>query len=221
VSICGVVLGRTTEQIKSNIMILNDLVDLIEIRFDYSEEELDLNIIKKASKRPLIATNRRYEEGGLREKPLSERLNILIEASQEGYQFVDLELSIPKLEDKISVIRKNGVNILCSYHDFVGTPTIDLMENLHFKAMKAGADKVKIIGTATKKEDNLVYLTYNQRHPGNVSFGMGEEGIISRIISPLMGASFTYASLGDMKSAPGQVSVSKLKEIYQLMGVDR
>jgi 3-dehydroquinate dehydratase type I len=202
-------------------MILNDLVDLIEIRFDYSEEELDLNIIKKASKRPLIATNRSYEEGGLREKPLSERLNILIEASQEGYQFVDLELSIPKLEDKISVIRKNGVNILCSYHDFVGTPTIDLMENLHFKAMKAGADKVKIIGTATKKEDNLVYLTYNQRHPGNVSFGMGEEGIISRIISPLMGASFTYASLGDMKSAPGQVSVSKLKEIYQLMGVDR
>lgn len=132
-----------------------------------------------------------------------------------------MELNIPRLEDKISVIRKNGANILCSYHDFVRTPMIDFMENLHLKAMKAGADMVKIIGTATKKEDNIVYLTYNQRHPGNVSFGMGDEGIISRIISPLMGASFTYASLGDLKSAPGQISVSRLKEIYRLMGFDR
>ena len=219
-SICGVVQGRTMKQTISDIMILNDIVDLVEIRFDYREEELDLKKIKGASRRPLIATNRSYKEGGIREEPLSERLKILIEASEEGFQYVDLELFISGLEDEIKEISKNGTKIIGSHHDFMGTPTIELMENLHLKGRRAGADLVKIIGTATKKEDNLVYLTFNQRHPGNVSFGMGDEGIISRIISPLMGAAFTYASLGDKKSAPGQLSVSRLRDIYRLMGFE-
>jgi 3-dehydroquinate dehydratase-1 len=220
VKICGVVLGKKMEQILSDISIMNELVDLIEIRFDYSEEELDIKIIKEASKVPLIATNRCYEEGGMKKLSLAERIKILLQASEEKYHYVDLELETSEIGEKISRIIENGSKVIGSHHDFVGTPTLKEMEKLHLRGKEAGANIVKIIGTARKKEDNLVYLTFNQRNPGNVSFGMGGEGVISRVISPLMGAAFTYASLREKKSAPGQLSIHRLKEIYKLLGVN-
>ena len=75
---------------------------------------------------------------------------------------------------------------------------------------------VKIIGWTDSIQDNLSYIKFNNEHPGNVSFGMGEKGVTSRILAPLSGALFTYASLDEGKElAPGQVPLSHLREIYR------
>ena len=217
--ICGVVQAKTMEQIFSDIEKLNDLVDLIEIRLDYRKDQLDLAEILRASKKPLIATNRSYEQGGVTKVSSPDRLRVLVRASELGYNFIDIELDCPSLNSVIKSIKDNGGKVIGSHHDFNKTPSLQKMENLLEQGKQAGADLVKIIGTANTDSDNMIYLNFNLRNPGNISFGMGKKGIISRVISPLLGAAFTYASLEDKKSAPGQLSVSSLKKIYSLMGV--
>jgi 3-dehydroquinate dehydratase type I len=217
--ICGVVQAKKMNQILSDIEKLNDLVDLIEIRLDYREEQLDLAEIHRASKKPLIATNRSHEQGGVMKAASSDRLEVLVQASELGYHFIDIELDSPNLNSIIKSIKDNGSKVIGSHHDFNETPSLQKMESLLEKGKKADVDLVKIIGTANTESDNFTYLNFNLRHPGNISFGMGEKGVISRVISPLLGSAFTYASLEDKKSAPGQLSISSLKKIYSLMGV--
>ena len=78
---------------------------------------------------------------------------------------------------------------------------------------------VKIIGWADTVLDNLQYIKFNNEHPGHVSFGMGEKGVTSRIMAPLSGALYTYASLDEGKElGPGQVPLNHLREIYGRIG---
>jgi 3-dehydroquinate dehydratase len=49
---------------------------------------------------------------------------------------------------------------------------------------------------------------------------MGERGKISRLLSPLFGAYFTFASLGQgSQTAAGQMSISEMKTAYTLLGM--
>jgi 3-dehydroquinate dehydratase len=51
-----------------------------------------------------------------------------------------------------------------------------------------------------------------------VIIGMGEQGRILRIVSPYLGASFTYASLEEGKeTAPGQLSMKQMNDIYKVI----
>ena len=59
----------------------------------------------------------------------------------------------------------------------------------------------------------MVKKTLNQKR---IVIGMGGKGKITRIIGPLMGNYLTYASTEFGQSAPGQIEIRKLKEIYNL-----
>ena len=51
-----------------------------------------------------------------------------------------------------------------------------------------------------------------------VAFAMGSLGLPSRILSPLVGGDFTYASIEKgAESAPGQITVADLKKLYQMV----
>ncbi len=60
--VCVSIQSRTTSQTLDEINQVED-ADLMEIRLDYREEELDLGHIAKASNIPLIGTNRRPDQG--------------------------------------------------------------------------------------------------------------------------------------------------------------
>jgi len=54
-----------------------------------------------------------------------------------------------------------------------------------------------------------------------VGIAMGEEGLISRVLSPRAGAAFTFASPADgAETAPGQVSARTLLDLYRLEQLD-
>ena len=87
--------------------------------------------------------------------------------------------------------------------------------------LSAGADICKIVGTSNTPSDNLSYLNLLRENADVeiVSFGMGNAGILSRVLSPLVGGAFTYASVEKgSESAQGQLTISELKEIYRIMG---
>jgi 3-dehydroquinate dehydratase len=49
---------------------------------------------------------------------------------------------------------------------------------------------------------------------------MGENGKISRLLAPLFGAFFTFASLEKgSETASGQISISEMKSAYILLGI--
>ena len=85
----------------------------------------------------------------------------------------------------------------------------------------AGADLCKVVTTARSFGDNITLLKLLHAFPGldMVAFAMGETGRMSRVLSALAGACFTFASAATgCESAPGQVTVAELRELYGALG---
>ena len=115
-----------------------------------------------------------------------------------------------------------GAGVIISFHDFEATPEKELLEEILRDEQSAGADICKIVGTSNTPSDNLTYFNLLRENVDIeiVSFGMGNAGILSRVLSPLVGGAFTYASAETgSESAPGQLTISELREIYRMMGV--
>jgi 3-dehydroquinate dehydratase type I len=213
--ICVSIPAETTDQTIEGILRL-DLADLIETRIDYRKEQLNFISIRKSTNIPLIATNRRIDQGGRAEEPESARIQMLRNAIRAGFEYVDLASNTEDLEKIVSELREMGAKIIVSSHEFEHSLDINQLEKRHYELIKTGCDVIKIIGWAHSYEDNLPYLDYNKRHPGNVSFGMGKMGTISRILAPLAGAEYTYASMDTgLELAPGQIPFKVLRETYR------
>lgn len=196
--------------------------DLVELRLDYMGEMGGLDKVREASPYPLIATCRRKDQGGLYRGSEGDRMGILRYACDEGFEYIDVEVSTPRVEEIIKELRGWGVNIILSHHDFEGTPPRETMMHVLKRGLSLRPEILKIVGTARRYEDNYHYLrlVLECRDLNLVSFGMGRQGIPSRVLSPLMGGSFTYASAVEGAwCAPGQISIAALREIYRLMGV--
>ena len=86
--------------------------------------------------------------------------------------------------------------------------------------VRAKADVVKIVTFAQSWEDNLNVLALipyaTARGQKITAFCMGEKGKMSRVMAPLLGAAWTYASLStDRVSAPGQITVREMRRIWE------
>ncbi len=219
--ICVAVTGHGTEQIIARVGRLRQ-ADLIEIRLDHRMEPIDLSQVRDATDTPLIATNRPEYQGGRSKEDEESRLGELYAACEAGFEYADVELAAPDSGDAVTRVHDLGSKCIVSHHDFEATPTLGELDRMHAGAKSIGADMVKLVGTARCYGDNMVYISYLSVNPGNVSFGMGRHGVPSRVMSPLVGGAFTYASTGEgEESAPGQLTLTKMREIYEAMGVEQ
>ncbi len=193
------------------------MVGLYEVRIDllgqgWAEVALKLG-------KPWIACNRRADEGGQWQKSEDERVEELLKASRLGADIVDIELRTPNLEGIVKVI-KNRAKCLLSWHEMKKTPPFGELKEIIQRQLKAGADICKVVTSAQRLEDNLVHLKLIREFPQAkiVSFAMGPLGFSSRVLSPLVGGEFTYASIKKGKeSASGQITVGDLIEIYDMV----
>jgi len=88
--------------------------------------------------------------------------------------------------------------------------------------MADGPAIVKIVTQAGATVDCLRLLELipyaRRRNQAIIAFCMGRLGKISRIMAPLLGSVFSYAPLEqDAASAPGQLTIHQMKEIYRIM----
>ncbi len=200
----------------------NRLGDLIELRLDFYRE-VDLERFISSTRKPVIVANRPRREGGRYRGDEEKRLEALKKAMEIGTDYIDLEANTETSLLKEVLRRKKGSRIILSYHDFKSTPSQEVLQD-HFDRMsQMGADVVKIVTFARTWEDNLNILSLlsygRKRRKRIIAFCMGEKGKMSRIFSPLMGGEWTYASLARSKiSAPGQLTVRDLREIWRRLG---
>ncbi|NIU85219.1 MAG: type I 3-dehydroquinate dehydratase [Candidatus Thorarchaeota archaeon] len=219
--ICVSINEKNSVNASERVRKLEDLKpDFYEIRFDLMEDTREIELIRNSTDVPLIATNR-LKTGGESDSE-KKRIGLLSDACVKGYEYVDFDINNRGIVKTLNLFRDLGAKLILSSHDFNITPCLSELNKIMNKQVVLGADICKIIGTAKNVQDNLIYLNFLQtNHTTNlVSFGMGGEGTISRILSPVFGGVFTYASAEvGLEVADGQPTISELKKIYQLMRI--
>jgi 3-dehydroquinate dehydratase/shikimate dehydrogenase len=178
-----------------------------------------------------IATCRRKPSGGKFTGSLNSELEILLKAAETGCHIVDLEVESaeqctrPQLAKFRAALRAAGASLMISSHDFTRTRR---PEGLNQTAQRIDAyepDFVKVVTTARNLADNLSVLQMIEDQSLNaqvIGIAMGEEGLISRILSPRAGAAFTFASSSDgAETAAGQIPARTLLDLYRLDQLDQ
>ena len=196
--------------------------NLFELRMDLMGSFEGLAKIREATKLPLIATNRLKGQGGHYEGDERQRVNSLLKACDTGFDYVDLELTTRDLSSVIAEIRLRGIKTILSHHDFLKTPPFIGLKEILSHELAYKPDICKIVGTSRTLDDNFTYLALLQQLQGQrlICFGMGERGRLSRILSPLFGGEFTFASISEgRESASGQVPIEELIKIYRLLRI--
>jgi 3-dehydroquinate dehydratase type I len=194
-------------------------VDLFELRIDLigsGWRELAAHLGKR-----WIACNRRAEEGGGWQGSEADRTAELLSAVAAGASIVDIELATPEVAEVVRRV-KGRADCLLSYHNLKETPAPEMMKDIVRRQLDAGADICKLVTTARNVADNMAVLRLPADFPGKrvVSFAMGDLGNISRVLGPLAGGDFTYASLKEgRESAPGQLTVQQLRSIYGMLKI--
>lgn len=219
VKICTVVTGKNLEEFLNNLKKVQKVSDFIELRVDYIEDLKleDLDIIKKNTIKENIFTCRSLEEGGLFKGSTEELLQIIYRAIELEFNHIDIEVS--KL-DLINISKcKENVKIIGSYHNFKETPNLNNLNDIVKKIADYDFVSIAKLATMSNNSEDTINLTKllinNPADKDLIVLGMGEEGKITRIISPLLGGYLTFASLGECKSASGQINLDELKKIYK------
>jgi 3-dehydroquinate dehydratase-1 len=212
--ICAAIVNKNLEVIKR----VEPFVELFEIRIDLIGNGWQ-ELVKQLNK-PWVACNRIADEGGKWDKSETERIEELLKAVELGASIVDIELGTRNLGEAIQPI-KNKTTCLLSFHDLEKTPPLVRMKDIVQQELDAGADICKVVTTAQRFEDNLAILQLITEFPKIkiVSFAMGPLGFTSRVLCPLVGGDFTYASIEKgQESASGQITVSDLRKLYNMVG---
>ena len=194
-------------------------VEMAEIRLDsclLSDDEI--TDIFGNSDVPLVATCR--ISGTLGADEAERRLKLAAEA---GARFADLEIEAPVQTSKNfqRFCRENGTEIIRSFHDFSGTPDMEMLQKALARCFRYGADIAKIACSCRSEEDaariESLYSLLVEGVPSLqgrlIAFGMGEYGRESRFECLKRGAPFSYAALNDEEAtAPGQWTAAQMRE---------
>jgi len=212
-AICASIINSDIEAIK----VVEPLVELFEVRIDLIGE--GWQDIARQLEKPWIACNRIKEEGGSWQESEARRKEELLKAIQLGASIVDIELAMPNLEKVVPLVKKQA-KCLLSFHNIKQTPPLENLKKIVKQQLAAGADICKVVTCARNAEDNLAILKLIPEFLGVniIAFAMGPIGLPSRILSPLVGGYITYASIEkDAQSAPGQMTVNELHNLYQMV----
>jgi 3-dehydroquinate dehydratase type I len=221
--ICIPIAATTTDSAIEKMESASSLADLIELRIDRIPGA-DLKRLLAARRNPVIVTNRRREEGGGFTGTEEERVELLKEAVRLGADYVDIETATDSTLK--SGLRRDIVGtpakLIVSWHDFSGTPSAEFLKAKLTACMADGPTIVKIVTRAGATADCLRLLELipyaRQKDQAIIAFCMGKPGKISRVMAPLLGSVFSYAPLEpEGASAPGQLTIHQMKEIYRIM----
>ena len=212
-NICASIINSDIEAIKA----VEPLVELFEVRIDLIGE--GWQDIARQLEKPWIACNRTKEEGGNWRESEARRKEELLKAIQLGAGIVDIELATPNLEKVVPLVKKQA-KCLLSFHNIKQTPPLENLKKVVKQQLAAGADICKVVTCAQNAEDNLTILKLIPEFPGVniIAFAIGLIGLPSRILSPLVGGYLTYAAIEKgTQSAPGQMTVNELHNLYQMV----
>lgn len=231
--ICISVMDEKKEDIVAEVKrLVDEKAEMIEWRVDAFEGVESLNAVREVLKELapfvkntiLVFTFRSKEQGGMCSLD-GEKVYDLhqIAAETKVADFIDLEYFYTDNADvEIYKLQKMGAKVITSHHDFYETPSSNVLYMLLEQMKCSNADIVKLAVMPQDAEDVLRLLEetnhFHNRYPMQplITMSMGKLGTISRVSGELFGSCVTFGA-GKNASAPGQVPMSKLKEILEVL----
>ena len=220
--ICTSIYSTTLKELDIRLkQAFNSGSNIVEIRIDYLNSfEIDKlkNIISSYLDK-CVLTCRPINEGGKYAKSEKDRIDLLYSLYGLQPKFLDIELSLitknSKFFDRLST---NNTTLIISSHNFEETPSITELEKIVNLSIHNNC-YVKIITKANCFKDNYNILALYDKFKQTklIAFCMGQKGIISRVICTLIGSPLAYASLPNLPTAEGQISISEMKNFYELL----
>jgi 3-dehydroquinate dehydratase/shikimate dehydrogenase len=219
-----------------------DLVEYrVDVFFEDKEESTDLlgdrigRVLElvKASPLPCIVTCRPHWEGGEYHGDDDERVSMYeaLGTSNHPPAYIDVELATYTRSANIRQKINLGVNhpkqqravstrLILSTHDFEGRPS-DLTRKILQMQDEPACAVVKIAYRARSIRDNLeLFEILREQTKPTIALGMGEFGVMSRILAPKFGGFLTFASLRDESTtAPGQITIEDLLGLYRFRSI--
>ena len=195
-----------------------EVADIVEFRVDYLKEIKEEDIVEMV-KYPSIITIRAHWEGGRYRGSDDRRIELYKTAIENDVKYIDIELKEKRNRELVEFRNDTGskTKIIVSYHDFKETPSYNSLLDIVNKELQIG-DVGKFATMVNTKRDILNILRVIQEFEGKViGIGMGEKGKLTRILGTYFGSILTFASMEGKSSAPGQIDVKRLKEIYNLI----
>jgi 3-dehydroquinate dehydratase-1 len=173
---------------------------------------------RKQTKCKLIAVCKNRMEQGTYAGSDKKKVDLLF-AVAPFVDFIDVGLHTDREEIRRLKKGKKKAKLTISHHDFKKTPGAIELKNIVKNAMKQGADIIKIATLVMSLEDNrrLIELAMDlkQRRLRHIIIGMGEKGIINRILSQGLGNELQFVAL-ESSTAPGQLSLAQALELKTL-----
>lgn len=145
---------------------------------------------------------------------------LLTAAIEAGAAYVDLDVGEEEGLRKavIAKAREGGCKVIISFHDFEGTPGKKELEEVVEKCSGLGADVVKVACMVRSGKEAARLLGLLGERERLVVIGMGGKGRIVRVLAPLLGAEFTFASLREgAETAPGQMGKDEMEGLIRLL----
>jgi 3-dehydroquinate dehydratase-1/3-dehydroquinate dehydratase/shikimate dehydrogenase len=217
--ICVSVGAGDAAAVHSAVQPVLDVVDVVEIRLDamaVPEVARCCALLRK----PLLFTNRPLWEGGAFAGFEDDRIDPLFDAVKLQAAYVDFELrGDPLLRAQLlEAMQTAPTRMILSWHDFKTTPAADELQAVLQQMRDSGAHIGKIVTTAHGPADVLRVLHLQEQaleagFPLSC-FCMGTSGRISRLATLYLGGYMSYGAVDeDQATAPGQLSVARLREL--------
>jgi 3-dehydroquinate dehydratase/shikimate dehydrogenase len=211
--------------------------NIVEFRVDECfsgspDEESMIRKLVEASPLPCIVTCRSASEGGHYDGDEMSRVSmyeglVLGADVKRPPRYIDMEQAAYsasaniKQKVNLAVIHpgQSGAretSLILSIHDFAGRPT-DLTRRVLRAADEPAAAVIKVAYRARSLRDSLelLDLPMQLRRPV-IALGMGEFGLITRLLAPKFGGLLTFATLrAEDATAPGQPTLSDLLHLYR------
>src|SRR5205085_2507083 len=229
--ICVPVCVRRPDEMRDAIASAARIANIVELRADcLVDPQAALAFLRESTdtiERPLIITMRSPEQGGRAEIDCEGRRRFWSSlARSNAAYFVDLELDMVQgfaTGESSAKLPADWSRVICSHHDFTRVP--DDLEKIFERMAATPAGIIKIAVQADDAIDCLPIFKLLERARAEgrqmIAIGMGNAGVMTRILGPSRGSFLTYASLDEEGgTAAGQLSAQELREVYRIDQID-
>ncbi len=232
--ICVPMVGTTLAQLIEEANFLKTLdLDVVEWRVDFFEHVEQIDKVKEAliqirevlAEIPLVFTFRSAKEGGEKEVGSAFYFELNKAIAETGLvDIVDIELFNEEKDVKalIEAAHVQNVYVIISNHDFHATPSKEEIISRLLKAQELGGDLPKIAVMPKSTVDVLTLLdataAMNEQFADRpiITMSMSGKGVISRLAGEIFGSALTFGA-AKKASAPGQIAVTELRSILNLL----
>ena len=229
--ICVPVCVRHLDEMRDAIAAAARIADIVELRADcLVDPQAAIAFLRESTdtiERPLIVTMRSPEQGGRAEIDYEARRQFWLSlAHSKTAYFVDLELDMVQgfaTGESSAKLPTDWSRVICSHHHFTRVP--DDLEKIFERMAATPAGIIKIAVQADDAIDCLPIFKLLERARAEgremIAIGMGNAGVMTRILGPSRGSFLTYASLDEEGgTAAGQLTAQELREVYRIDQID-